>query len=62
MRKTIELDVDVPDFLDDEFVTLLSMLTEEELSNLKLFIKGILFACGRYTLEQINFISHKESR
>lgn len=61
MNKTVKIDIEIPDFLDDEFVTLLSMLNHEELYSLKMFVKGILFGCGRYTLEQIDAIQ-KESR
>lgn len=53
MKKTIKIDMEVPDFLDEELVTLLSMLTHEELSQLKPFLTGMLLACGRYTSEEI---------
>ncbi|MBD5465880.1 MAG: hypothetical protein HDR22_08705 [Lachnospiraceae bacterium] len=56
MKKTIKIDIEVPDFLDEELVTLLSMLTLEELAALKPFLKGMLFGCGRYTLEEINVL------
>jgi len=54
MKKTIKIDVEIPDFLDEELVTLLSMLTHEELAALKPFLKGALFACGRYSPEEIS--------
>ena len=57
MDRTVKLDVEVPDFLDDEFIQLLSSLNYEELSVLKTFIKCDLYASGRYTLEQLDSIS-----
>lgn len=57
MKKTITLDIEAPDFLDKEFITLLSLLTSEERHSLKIFVKGALFGSGRYTLEQIEAIS-----
>lgn len=53
MKKTIKIDMEMPDFLDEELVTLLSMLTHEELAALKPFLEGMLLACGRYTSEEI---------
>ena len=53
MKKTIKIDMEVPDFLDEEFVTLLSMLTHEELASLKPLLKGMLLACGRYSSEEL---------
>ena len=50
MKKTIKIDVEIPDFLDEELVTLLSMLKQEELAALKPLLKGILFGSGRYSL------------
>ena len=59
MKKTIKIDMEVPDFLDEELVTLLSMLTHEELAALKPFLKGMLFSCGRYTPEEINALEKR---
>ena len=46
MNKRIELDIELPEFLDNEFLTLLSMLSNEEITHLKSFIKGVLFGSG----------------
>lgn len=62
MKKIIELEIEAPDFLDNEFLIMLSLLTSEELSSLKTFVKGVLFGCGRYTPEQINAKLKDESR
>nr|WP_305142543.1 hypothetical protein [uncultured Acetatifactor sp.] len=56
MNKRIELDIELPEFLDNEFLTLLSMLSNEEITHLKSFIKGVLFGSGRYTFEQIETV------
>lgn len=56
MRKTITVDVEVPEYFDGEFLYLFSLLTDSEAtalaSSLKHFIKGMLFSSGRYTPEQ----------
>lgn len=54
MKKTLTINIEIPDFLDEELVTLLSMLTHEELATLKPFLKGILFSSGRYSLDEIS--------
>lgn len=59
MKKTIKIDMEVPDFLDEELVTLLSMLTHEELAALKPFLKGMLLVCGRYTPEEISALDNR---
>lgn len=61
MKKTIKIDVDIPDFLDDELVTLLSMLKQEELAALKPLLKGILFGSGRYSMEEISALEERYS-
>ena len=61
MKKTVQIDIEVPDFLDEEFVTLLSMLTSEELASLKPFLKGILFGSGRYTLEELDSLGNRSN-
>lgn len=59
MKKTIKIDVEIPDFLDDELVTLLSMLKQEELAALKPLLKGILFGSGRYSMEEISALEDR---
>lgn len=62
MKKTIKIDVEIPDFLDEELVTLLSMLKQEELAALKPLLKGILFGSGRYSLEDISALEDRHDR
>lgn len=59
MKKTIEIDVEISDFLDEELVMLLSMFTREEFAALKPFLKGALFGCGRCTLEEISTLENR---
>lgn len=59
MKKTIKIDVEIPDFLDEELVALLSMLKQEELVALKPFLRGVLFGTGRYSLEEIDALESR---
>lgn len=61
MKKTVQIDIEVPDFLDEEFVTLLSMLTSEELASLKPLLKGMLFGSGRHTLEELDSLGNRSN-
>ena len=59
MKKTIKIDVEIPDFLDEELVALLSMLKQEELVALKPVLRGVLFGTGRYSLEEIDALESR---
>lgn len=47
MKKTIKIDVDVPEGVDEEFLKLYLMLTREEQTTVKGVVQGLLLASGR---------------
>lgn len=47
MKKTIEIEVDVPEDIDEEFLKLYLMLTKEEQITMKGIAQGLLLASGR---------------
>lgn len=59
MKKIIEVEIDVPDFIDNEFVELLSYLTDAEISYLKAVATGMLLGSGRLSSEQLCAIAEK---
>lgn len=54
MKKVIE--IELPDFIDDSFISIMSLLTPQELSQLKGVATGLLLGSGRYTVDDITTI------
>ncbi|HBH93808.1 MAG TPA: hypothetical protein DDX70_11490 [Bacteroides sp.] len=54
MKKVIE--IELPDFIDDSFISIMSLLTPQELSQLKGVATGLLLGSGRYTVDDITAI------
>ena len=57
MKKRIEVEVEIPEILDDESLALFSMLSEEELQQIKGIAIGMLLGSGRYSPDEIAAIS-----
>ena len=53
MKKKIEIEFEIPEILDDESLALFSMLSENELKQLKGVAIGMLLNSGRYSSEEI---------
>lgn len=51
MKKIIE--IELPDFIDNEFIALLSLLSHQELSQLKGFFAGLLLGSSKYSVDDI---------
>ena len=56
-RKKIEIQTDLPECLDEDFIRVLMELNETELNNVKGVAIGLLLASGRYTPEQVADLS-----
>lgn len=57
MKKKIEIEIDLPDYIDDDFANILSKMTEIELAELKGYALGMLLRSQRYTPEQVRNLS-----
>lgn len=51
MKKIIE--IELPDFIGNEFIALLSLLSQQELSQLKGIAAGLLLGSGKYSVDDI---------
>ena len=56
-RKKIEIQTDLPECLDEDFIRVLMELNETELNNVKGVAIGLLLGSGRYTPEQVADLS-----
>ena len=62
MKKKIEIEIEVPEILDNESLALFSMLSENELQQLKGVAIGMLLSSGRYSPEEITAVSLKNKK
>jgi hypothetical protein len=51
MKRIIE--IELPDFIDEDFASIMSLLTPQELSQIKGIAIGLLLSSGRYTVDDI---------
>ena len=51
MKRIIE--IELPDFIDEDFSSIMSLLTPQELSQIKGIAIGLLLSSGRYTVDDI---------
>lgn len=57
MKKIIEIEVEIPEFLDEGFVKLLSLLDKNELMLIKGCVSGMLIGNGKCTVEDLKPIA-----
>lgn len=57
MKKKIEIEIDLPECVDEDFARVLMELTELEIHEVKGFAIGLLLASGRYKPEQVADLS-----
>lgn len=51
MKRIIE--IELPDFIDEDFASIMSLLAPQELSQIKGIAIGLLLSSGRYTVDDI---------
>lgn len=52
MKKTIEIEVDIPDCISQTFINYLAMLDERSMTHIISFVGGVLFASGKITAQE----------
>lgn len=54
MKKTIQIEIDVPEYIDDSFVEMLSVLDSRQLNLIKGTVVGMLLADGKISSNDID--------
>lgn len=54
MKKTIQIEIDVPEYIDDSFIEMLSMLDSRQLNLIKGTVVGMLLADGKIPSNDID--------
>lgn len=54
MKKTIQIEIDVPEYIDDSFIEMLSMLDSMQLNFIKGTVAGMLIAAGKIPSSDID--------
>lgn len=54
MKKTIQIEIDVPEYIDDSFIEMLSMLDSRQLNLIKGTVVGMLLADGKISNNDID--------
>lgn len=57
MKKKIEIEIDLPECVDEDFARILSELTESELNTVKVVAIGLLLGSGRLKPNQVADLS-----
>ncbi len=57
MKKKIEIEIDLPECVDEDFARILAALTESELNKVKGVAIGLLLGSGRLKPEQVADLS-----
>ena len=54
MKKTIQIEIDVPEYIDDSFIEMLSMLDSRQLNLVKGTVVGMLLANGKISNNDVD--------
>ena len=54
MKKTIQIEIDVPEYIDDSFIEMLSMLDSRQLNLIKGTVVGMLLADGKISNNDVD--------
>lgn len=54
MKRKIQIEIDVPEYIDDSFIEMLSMLNSRQLNLIKGTVVGMLLADGKISSNDID--------
>lgn len=54
MKRKIEIEIDLPGYIEEDFIEMLSMLDSKQLNLVKCFVTGMLLASNKISYDDID--------